>query len=445
DLEQFRRWYAQAGTPELTITDHYDPETRYYELTVRQHTPASPGQPQKQPFHIPLALGLLGSRGEDLPLQLDGENAPHDERTRVLELHAEEQTFRFVDLPERPIPSLARGFSAPVKLRYDYADADLRFLLAHDSDAFNRWEAGQQLAVRCALELVDAWRRDERPRIPAALPEAFGQVLTDEEADPALRAQVLTLPGESYLAEQMDEVDVERIHQAREHLRRTLADSLRRPLQRIYEACSDTGPYRLDGASIGRRSLRNRCLDYLVALANADGFGRALEQYRRTDNMTDQLAALRALVHGDAPEREEILADFYHTWRHEPLVIDKWLTLQATQPRPDVLDQVRILLAHEAFSLRNPNKVRAVLGAFCQNPLGFHAADGSGYRFIAEQILSLNDINPQIAARLLGAFTRWRRYDPGRQILMRAELKRILARERLSPDVYEIASKSLDS
>ncbi len=444
DLEQFKRWYWQAGTPELTISDAYDPITQRYTLKVRQHTLATPGQDRKQPFHIPLALGLLGRDGRDLPLRLVGENTPVEGPTRVLAVSDTEQQFEFVEVPEKPVPSLLRGFSAPVKLRYDYTEADLRFLLAHDSDDFNRWEAAQQLASNCILGLIAARGKGRSASVSPELTAAFGQALTDADADPALRAQVLALPGEGYLAELMEVVDVDGIHAAREQLRRELAEALRQPLLATYEALHAAGPYQLSGEAIGRRSLKNRCLDYLLTAAEPAACQLALNQYRQADNMTDQLAALQALVHSAVAQHDQVLADFYQRWSHEPLVVDKWFTLQALAPGAGTLRRVETLLAHPAFKLTNPNKVRALIGAFSQNPTGFHAADGSGYAFVADRIVALDALNPQVAARLLGAFTRWRKYDRNRQNLMRDQLKRILATQPLSPDVYEIAAKSLD-
>jgi aminopeptidase N len=444
DLSQFKRWYHQAGTPELTVSDDYDPTTRRYTLTVRQSCPPTPGQPRKDPFHIPLALGLLDAEGCDLPLQLAGEDEP-GATTRVLELREPEQTFHLINVPVRPVPSLLRGFSAPVKLNSAESEADLRFRLAHDSDDFNRWDAAQTLAVRTILALVEDRQQEREWTLPESLSAAMGQALMSA-ADPALLAQVLTLPGESYLAEQMDVVDVEGIHAARRLVQRTLAERLREPLRAIYQNLHvrEREGYRIDAAAIGRRALKNVCLDYLMQLADAESRALCLEQFYSAGNMTDQLGALAALANDDSPERIAALAAFYDRWRHEALVVDKWLTLQATSRLPGTPDVVRDLMAHEAFNLRNPNKVRALIGAFCQaNPVHFHAADGSGYTFLADQVLALNAFNPQIAARLAAAFTRWRKYDPMRQQRMCEQLGRILDTPELSPDVYEIAAKSL--
>jgi aminopeptidase N len=445
DLGQFKRWYHQAGTPELTVSDAYDPIARRYALTIRQCCPPTPGQPHKEPFHIPLALGLLDAEGRDLPLQLDGENEPGETTTRVLQLREPEHTFHFVNIPAQPVPSLLRGFSAPVKLKSIESDDDLRFRLAYDSDDFNRWDAGQTLAVRVLLALVEERQQGREWTLPESFSAAFGRALTSS-ADPALLAQALTLPGEGYLAEQMEVVDVEGIHAARRFVQRMLAERLYEPLRATYQALHvrEREGYHIDAAAIGRRALKNICLDYLMQRGDPETRTLCLDQYRSASNMTDQLGALAPLANDDSPERADALAAFYQRWRHEALVVDKWLSLQATSRLPGALGVVRELLGHEAFSLRNPNKVRALIGAFSQaNPLHFHAPDGSGYTLLADQVLALDAFNPQIAARLMAAFTRWRKYDPVRQRAMRERLERILAAPELSPDVYEIAAKSL--
>ena len=446
DLGQFRRWYSQAGTPELDVSGVYDPTVYSYTLTIRQSCPATPGQPHKEPFHIPLAVGLLDSTGSDLPLQLEGEDMPAEGFTRILELREPEHTFRFVNIPEPPTPSLLRGFSAPVKLKIAYRDEELMFLLAHDSDEFNRWEAGQMLAIRTILRLIEDRQQGRTWTLPTAFSAAFGQALADAASAPALLAQVLTLPSEGYLAEQMEVVDVDGIHEARNYLRLVLAEALRNELLATYRAHGDRGGYRIDADARGRRSLKNCCLDYLMQLDDPAIRTLCMEQYRHAGNMTDELSALGMLASCDCPERGEALATFFERWQHEPLVVDKWFTLQATSQLPGTLAEVKALLNHKAFSIKNPNKVRALIGAFCQgNPVRFHAANGAGYAFLADQVLVLNAINPQIAARLLSAFTRWRKYDADRRLRMQVQLERILNVADLSPDVYEIAAKSLDN
>ena len=444
DLSQFKRWYHQAGTPELSVHDAYDAATHAYTLHVRQSCPSTPGQPDKAPFHIPLAMGLLDATGGDLPLQLEGENAAQG-TTRVLELREPEHVFRFINVPVRPVPSLLRGFSAPVKLNSTESDADLRFRLARDRDDFNRWDAGQSLAVRIILGLIEDRRQGRSWALPESFSDAFGEAL-ESGAESALLAQVLSLPGEIYLAEQMDVVDVDGIHDARLFVQQTLAQRLREALLARYQALhsSERDGYSTDAAAIGRRALKNVCLEYLMRLDEASLLHLCLEQFQTASNMSDQLGALVSLANHDGPERNTALATFYERWRGEALVVDKWLTLQATSYLPDTLNLVKTLMKHEAFSLKNPNKVRALIGAFCQaNPVHFHALDGSGYTFLADQILALNAFNSQIAARQVAAFTRWRKFDPTRQQGMRDQLERILEAPKLSPDVYEIVAKSL--
>jgi len=443
DLSRFARWYSQAGTPQLQVSDAFDAASGRYALTVRQSCPPTPGQPGKQPFHLPLEIGLLDSAGRDLPLQQEGETVAQG-TSRVLELSAAEQTFTFTGLDSKPLPSLLRNFSAPVQLHYPYREDQLALLMARDSDPFNRWEAGQQLYSRVLLQLVAALRDGQPPALPQHLVEAFRTTLIDADGDPALLAQALVLPSEVYLAEQMETADPGAIHQARQFVRKKLAGALADELHAVYQRNRGALPYRLDGAEIGRRSLKNLCLAYLVAGESAAALAQAGEQFHDADNMTDALAALTALASSPAPDREASLAAFYARWQDDPLVVDKWLTLQAMASRPDTLAQVTTLLDHPAFTLKNPNKVRALIGAFAHgNPAAFHAGDGGGYRFVADRVLQLDPLNPQIAARLVSAFNRWRKYDPGRQALMTEQLRRIQRQQTLSRDVAEIVGKAL--
>ena len=443
DLTRFRRWYGQAGTPRLDISGSYDAAARSYTLSVRQYTPATPGQPDKLPLHLPLRVGLLGEDGGDLPLRLRGETEPVGGE-RVLEVREAEQQFVFEDIPARPVPSLLRGFSAPVKLGFDYSAEDLGFLMAHDSDAFNRWDAGLQLAVGILLRRIQGQASAQTgDALPAALIEAYRRVLSDAAGDRRLIAQSLTLPGHIYLSGQVDVIDPDAIHAAREFMRQGLADALREPLHEAYAANRSAGPYRNDAVSIGHRALANTCLGYLTALDDTEPRALARDQFFAADNMTDALAAMSAIVMNDSPDRDEVLAAFYDQWRADPLVVDKWLSLQAMAPRPDALDQVRALMEHEAFSIRNPNKVRALIFAFCSgNPVAFHAADGSGYTFLADQVLTLDKLNPQVASRAVTPFSQWRRYGEQRQALMQRELDRIIGTEGLSRDVHEVVAKS---
>ncbi len=442
DLTQFRRWYTQAGTPEISATGHYDPAARIYTLTLRQTCPPTPGQQHKEPFHLPVAMGLLDAQGTDLPLQLDGESAAAG-TTRVLELREAEQDFRFINVAQPPLPSLLRGFSAPVKLHSDTTREQLAFQLAHDSDAFNRWEAGQRLAGEIILELVATYRSGKEMRLDDSFVQALTKAL-ESDLDPALVAQLLSLPSELYLAEAMSVVDVDGIHLAREFVRRTLAERLRDAFETVYHANSTSGAYRFDSVHVARRSLKNLALGYLMTLNDAVSRKLCLAQFESADNMTDSIAALTALANTDCAERAPALAAFYAKWQHDPLVLDKWFGLQATSRLPETLAEVRALTAHPAFEITNPNKVYSLIGAFARgNPVRFHDASGEGYQFLADKVLQIDAFNPSVAARMLSALSRWRKYDAKRQALMQAQLQRILAQPGLSRDAYEIASKSL--
>ncbi len=444
DLGQFRRWYAQAGTPEVTARLAYDADTRIAELVLKQETPATRGQPDKVPLHIPVKLGLMDGKGNDLPLRLDGENADAAATSRVLDFTQAEQVFRFVDLPEAPVPSLLRGFSAPVKLEAGLSQSDLQFLAAHDSDAFNRWEAAHLLLTRAILDLVAARAAGRPMAVDPGLADTLGKVLSDASLAPVFRAEVLTLPGEGYLGQQLDPIDTDGVHVAREAVRRFLAEELRDGFESLYDDLTPDGPYAFETEAVGKRRLRNACLSYLGSLEDPGWIARCLAQFEDADNMTDRMAALSVLVDIDGPERTGALAGFYAQWRHEPLVVDKWFSIQAGSALPGTLDEVRRLTGHADFTLANPNKVRALIGGFCSgNPYRFHAADGAGYRFLADQVLALDPKNPSIAARLAGVMGRWRRFPDPRAALMRAELERILGAANLSRDTYEIVSKSL--
>ena len=443
DLGQFRRWYDQAGTPVVSVESRHDPRDATFTLTLRQRIPDTPGQTGKQPMHIPVAMGLLDPDGQELPLQLEGEANPCGTH-RVLDLTESQQMFRFVNVPAAPVPSLLRGFSAPVILKTDLDHRDLAFLMAHDADSFNRWEAGQQLATDLLLCLVADHQAGRPLALSPALAEAFRGVLEDGDLDPALAAEALTLPDEKTLAEQMDEVDPEAIHAARRFLRRALGAELRDLFLATYESNRTRGEYTIDPLSMGRRRLANLSLAYLNTLDDAELRALATAQFDGANNMTDSLAALGILAETDCPEREAALARFYETWQDDALVLDKWFTLQALSSLPGTLDAVRGLLEHEAFDIKNPNKVRALLSAFAHgNQLRFHAADGEAYAFVADQVLRLDALNPQVAARLAGAFNRWRKFDAGRRELMQVQIQRIAEASGLSPNTYEIATKAL--
>ncbi|NJC88758.1 MAG: aminopeptidase N [Desulfuromonas sp.] len=443
DLEQFRRWYSQAGTPVVDVAGEYDATAREYRLQVRQSCPPTPGQPVKEPFLIPVAIGLLGPDGRDLPLQLAGE-ASAASGTRVLRITAPEQKFCFINVPVEPVPSLLRDFSAPVRVDFAYTAEQLAFLFAHDSDPFNRWEAGQRLATQVLLAMAMGLREGRTPEVPEAFVAAFRAALTDASADPALLALALTLPSEIELAEAMATADPGAAHGARQQLRRELATRLQGEFRAVLVAMTDAGPYRLTSAAIGRRSLKNLCLAYLALLETPEIATLCLSQFEHADNMTDRLAALSCLANSDMPQRGAVLEAFYQRNRNNPLVIDKWFTVQAASLRADTLEQVGRLLDHPDFTLKNPNRVRSLVGAFAHgNPARFHDPSGAGYRFLADRVVELDPLNPQVAARMVAALSRWRRFDENRQALMRTELERIHAQPGLSRDVGEIVAKSL--
>ncbi|MDA8159674.1 MAG: aminopeptidase N [Desulfobacteraceae bacterium] len=439
DLRQFRRWYRQAGTPRLIISSDYDQNKACYRLVIRQQASPRAGE-HPELLHIPVRLALLDDTGRELPLrQADGPEAPPE---TVLHLREAEQSYTFTGMKQRPVPSLLRGFSAPVRLEYRYEDAELRFLLLHDSDPFNRYEAGQRLFIKEILALA---ARGQEMVCDPALVEAAGAILRPGlHPDAAFVAQLLTLPGEEYLAELVEVIEVDALHAAREGVRQGLGRGRRQDWLATLIASRVPPPYRYDPILAGRRRLANLCLHYLLADKNdATATELALTQFKTADNMSDEVAALTALAHRGGPEAEETLAAFYGKWRHETLVVDKWLAIQATAPLPDTLARVEALIGHPAFNIKNPNKVRALMGAFAGNQVCFHAANGAGYRFLAEQVLAVDAINPHIAARLAGRFAPWRRHLPARQGLMVEEMERILAKPGLSRGVYEVIAKTL--
>jgi aminopeptidase N len=444
DLAQFGRWYSQAGTPVVECRGTYDKAERTYTLDLAQSCAPTPGQEDKQPFVIPLAVGLVDPRGRDMPLTIEGADATQAATTAVLELTRSHQRFVFTGVDTEPVPSLLRGFSAPVTVRFEYADAQLLHLMAYDSDLFNRWEAGQALATRILLAGVDQLRAGRGMTVPADFLEAIGRTLADGAKDPAFAAETLQLPSEGYLAECMAIADPEAIHKARMHLMREAAMRYRTRFEAAFRHFSVHGPYSPDAAASGRRALRNAALAYVSVIDDATARALAFLEFRRAENMTDAMAALGCLSCSAGPERERALALFHDKWKDEALVIDKWFRVQATSCLPGTLERVKALAAHPLFDLKNPNRARALLHAFAlDNPLHFHAADGSGYRWTAEQVAALDRLNPQVASRLARAFDRWKKYDAGRQTHARAALESIRAVEGLSSNVGEVVGRAL--
>jgi aminopeptidase N len=384
---------------------------------------------------------LVGPDGQDIPLRLAGETEMT--MTRVLSLHEATQTFVFEDVAVAPVPSLLRNFSAPVLLDFAYSDAELAHLLAHDSDSFNRWEAGQRLASRLILAASTALAAGGAPVWPEGFVTAVARVLEGAAADPAFAAEALSLPGEATLAEQMEVVDPDALHAARNGLRLHLAEQLGAQFRACYEQLTSVDAYQPDAQSAGRRALRNLCLGYLSEIDCVENRALALSQFNAADNMTDQFAALATLAQSEGDERAQAMAAFYQRWQNEALVTDKWFGVQATSRRSGTLAEVMRLVEHPAFDLHNPNKVYALLRGFGNNHVRFHAADGSGYRFLAEQTRKLDAINPQVASRLARCFDRWRKFDANRQAHARAALQMLRDHAGLSRDVFEIVDRSL--
>lgn len=441
DLDQFMRWYSQAGTPEIDAHGEYDYANGAYRLLLRQRTPATPGQPDKAPQHIPIRLGLVGTKsGRDLRLTLDGETLGTD---GVIHLREEEQEFLFTDVEEAPVPSLARGFSAPVKLNFPYSREDLAFLQTHDSDGFNRWDAGQRLALLALDDLIAAHRNGVEKVMDPRVVEAFRELLKRQTDDKAVLAEMLTLPSEAYIAEQQPLVDVDAIHAARRFVKQSLATALRDDFRRLYEENVTDAPYAPEPEQIAARSLKNVALSYLVSIEDEEGIELARRQFEADHNMTDVRTALTLLVHSSRDDlADPALRAFGEKWAHDPLVMDQWFSVQVSRPQSDALERVKFLMDHPAFSLTNPNKVRALIGAFAQNRVNFHRLDGEGYKLLADVVIELNRLNPEIASRLVTPLTRWRRFDETRQELMKGELERI-REEKLSPNVYEVIEKAL--
>lgn len=441
DLALFRRWYSQSGTPLLTVRDDYDAEKQQYRLYVSQKTAPTADQPEKLPLHIPLDVELYDSEGHVIALQKDG--SPFG---NVLNVTSAEQTFVFDGVADKPVPSLLREFSAPVKLDYPYSDQQLTFLMQHARNEFARWDAAQSLLAIYIKFNVAKHQHKQPLSLPLHVVDAFRAVLLDEQLDPALAAQILTLPSEGEIAELFAIIDPEAIAAVHEAIARCLAKEMANEWFAVYHA-NKTVDYRVVHGDIAKRALRNVCLGYLalgqdVALADK----LVSEQYRQANNMTDSLAALSAAVAAQLPCRDALLVAFDERWHQDGLVMDKWFALQGNSPAADVLTNVRGLLKHRSFSLSNPNRTRSLIGGFASgNPAAFHAADGSGYQFLAEILSCLNQSNPQIAARLIEPLIHLKRYDAGRQALMRKALEQLKGLEDLSGDLYEKISKALDA
>lgn len=434
DLSQFQRWYSQEGTPELNILGRYDEQNKTFTVEVKQN----------KDFHIPLLIGLIDEKGNDIPLQLDGQPSSTAHEI-MLHVRNKVETFIFINVSSRPAVSINRGFTSPIKTKLTQDDDELAFLFSHDSDEFNRWNAGQDLAINTLLEMVKQIQDGQSLTLSKNIIVAYKNTLINSELDKALIAQAMTLPSEGYLADQMDVVDVDSIHQARTFMRHQLAKALKNDFQIILEKGQSNAEYDFNAEEMARRDLNQVCLSYLMTLQEQDMIDFCLNQLDKANNMTDALSALSNISHYDSALRQQALDDFYTKWKDDAQVVEKWIAIQAGADLPDVLTKVKKLMEHEAFTLTNPNKVRSLIGRFCAGNIShFHNNDGSGYEFLADQVLALDAMNPQIAARLIQTMSRWQRYDGTRQKLMKKQLERILAQQDLSKDVYEIVNRSLN-
>ncbi|MCP5382014.1 MAG: aminopeptidase N [Kordiimonadaceae bacterium] len=435
DLGQFRLWYSQAGTPELTAAGKYDEVAKSYELTIAQFVPDTPGQQNKKPMHIPIELGLLDKEGREM---LPG-------GTDLINLKEERQTFYFKNINEKPVPSLLRGFSAPVKLKSNLSREEQIFLIEHDSDSFNRWEVVQEISTDIIMKMIEDQKQGRAPMVDGSFINAMRLVLNDKKIDRAFIGEMLSLPSEGLLGQQKSPVDVDGIHWSRKHLIGSMAKALKDDLLRIYNECQTNEQYEYNSNATGRRRLKNMVLGYLMEIADKNIVKICNEQFHSATNMTDEIAAFTYLVDSNVEGREEAITKFYDKWHHDQLVLDKWFSAQALSSRSDVLDQVEFLNSHADFDLKMPNRVRSLISVFCAlNQVSFHDKSGRGYQFLARNIKALDPLNPHIAAGLAKQLTRWKAFDADRQKLMVKTLEDILKQENLSKHVYEIVSKSLN-
>lgn len=438
NLSQMQVWYEQAGTPTVDVTMDYDDIEKSCTIHLAQNCPSTPEaeSDQKSPYLIPIKLSLLDSNGHSL-------------LSDTIEFTKKQQSFTFEGISckntnETPLPSLLCGFSAPVKLNYTYSIDETIFLMQHDSDDFNRWEASQRLAKMLLIEMLNAHAKGEALGVEPKIIDAYQQVLENTQLDHALRAEALTLPSETNIADMVEQADPQAIHEVRNFLLKSIAQGLRLPLETQYEALQEQGEYKIDATSIGKRCLKNTCLGYLGKINDPGIHELCYQQFSQSKNMTDTLAALSTLASIECPQREQALKDFEEKWQHDTLVMDKWFAMQATSSLPDTLEKIKSLTNHPLFSIKNPNKVRSLIGAFASgNPVNFHKEDGSGYHFIADKVLELDKLNPQIASRMVRTLMNWRHYETKRSEFMQAQLKRIKNQKGLSGDVFEIVSKAL--
>ena len=440
DLTLFKRWYSQAGTPTVYAAGKYDGKAKTYTLTLRQETKPTPNQPEKLPFVIPLGIGLIGKDGKDMPLQLQGEKEPQG-TSRVIVLDKDSDVFTFVNVAEQPVLSGNRDFTAPIHFVMDYTDAERLHQARCDSDLFNRWDAFQQYGVEQILNMVKDIQKGKEPTLPEAYFDVWESYLTDKTLDKGFVARAITLPQENYLADQMDVVDVDAIHKARYFVKQAIAKRFEKELRAVYDENNSDAEYTPSPEQSARRALKNMALSFLGDLGTNNELVE--KQYAQANNMTDKLAAMNIASNSKNPKREAIMDDFYQTYKNEKAAVNKWIFTNACADRPDAVNVVRKLLTHPAFNIKNPNNVRSLMGGFAYNQTEFHKLDGSGYDFAVEMAYKMDDMNPQMAAHMVKPLTRWKRFDAKRQEMMKKALEKVLEKQNLSKNVYELVTKSL--
>ncbi|EPU7920783.1 aminopeptidase N [Vibrio parahaemolyticus] len=437
DLKQFRLWYSQSGTPTLRVNSEYNAEAKTYALTVEQFTEATQDQAEKQALHIPFDIELYDSKGQVIPLIINGESVHN-----VLDIKQDKQTFVFENVAEQPVPSLLREFSAPVKLEYDYSDAELIFLMKHATNDFARWDASQMLLAKYIRQNVTNVQTGSEVQLSEDLIDAFRGVLLDENLEPAFIAQVFSLPSINEITGWYKQIDVDAVDTVLNSITVSLSAALEDELSATYHTLKQA-EYTIDHAAIGKRALRNQCLQFLAHTDKGNTLVKA--QYEAANNMTDTIAAMSAANSAQLECREELMADYSDKWKHDGLVMDKWFALQGTNPAEDALEKVKATMNHEAFSLKNPNRTRSLIGSFlAANPVRFHDKSGSGYQFAGEILRQLNDSNPQVASRMIDPLLKFRKYDEARQAMIRAELEKLKAMDNLAKDLFEKVTKALD-
>ncbi len=446
DLDQFMLWYSQAGTPQVRLDETWNLKDKSLSLTFTQNCPPTPDMKEKKPMHIPIAVGLIDKKGRDIPISVSSGGKKNGKTTFICNLKKQKETFTFYNIHEKPVVSVLRGFSAPVKCYTSYDDDYRKFIFANDSDEFNRWDAAQSLFTRFLLNMIHDIKTGKYALPDASVIEPFEKTLLNENLDKSFISLALTLPSESELAIIMSEsepIDPDLIHEARENMMKFIAKALKKEFFHTWKSNMEKN-YAITSEAVGKRSLKHLAMNYLASLKDPEITDAIYKEFEKAGNMTDEIAAFSALSHIDGPQRTKAINKFYERWKNDPVVMDKWFAVQAGSKLSGTLENVKKLLEHPGFSIKNPNKVRALIGTFCSlNPWIFHDKTGDGYNFLADMVIKLDSINPQMAARMSGVFNHWKKYEKKRRNLMKNQLERIMKKQGLSENVYEIVQKAL--